>query len=113
MATSTADIGTPALRTAVDASSVTALSTASPASSAASSSGGEEGGKTTSGTALLVPVTSGREVDDGETDDDPVATGNGANGLAGAFGMMKDRAATASKTLGPQLLLMKDKTSKQ
>jgi len=29
------------------------------------------------------------------------------------FGMMKDRAATAKKTLGPQLLHMKDQTSKK
>ncbi|KAF4315339.1 hypothetical protein BBO99_00008740 [Phytophthora kernoviae] len=53
---------------------------------------------------------------DEDAGDAPTATGSGANsahGFAGAFGMMKDRAATAKKTLTPQLLNMRDKTSKK
>jgi len=85
---------------------------ASPVSSSpASSSGGEEPGE------KLPPPAPARKPLDPASDEDagdaPTATGTGAHGLAGAFGMMKDRAATAKKTLGPQLLHMKDQTSKK
>ncbi|OWZ22497.1 hypothetical protein PHMEG_0002781 [Phytophthora megakarya] len=60
---------------------------------------------------MLKPLDPASDEDGGDA---PTATGNGgAHGLAGAFGIMKDRAATAKKTLGPQLLNMRDKTSKK
>ncbi|KUF89096.1 DNA-directed RNA polymerase III subunit [Phytophthora nicotianae] len=71
-------------------------------SSSASSSGGEEP------TEKLPPAAPVLKPLDPASDED----GAGAHGLASAFGLMKDRAATAKKTLGPQLLNMKDKTSK-
>ncbi|KAI9916489.1 hypothetical protein PsorP6_018185 [Peronosclerospora sorghi] len=47
------------------------------------------------------------------TDDDSSATGHGTHGVGSAFGLMKARAATATKTLGPPWLQMKDKTSRR
>ncbi|KAE9035245.1 hypothetical protein PR003_g7825 [Phytophthora rubi] len=84
--------------------------TASPAaSSPASSSAGEEPSeKLPPAAPVLKPLDPASDEDAGDA---PTATG--AHGLAGAFGMMKDRAATAKKTLGPQLLNMKDMTSKK
>lgn len=84
--------------------------TASPAaSSPASSSAGEEPSeKLPPAAPVLKPLDPASDEDAGDA---PMATGN--HGLAGAFGMMKDRAATAKKTLGPQLLNMKDMTSKK
>ncbi|KAF1780025.1 Rab-GTPase-TBC domain [Phytophthora cactorum] len=91
-----------------------APSASSPASSSsASSSGGEEPTeKLPPAAPVLKPLDPASDEDAGDA---PTATGNGAgaHGLASAFGLMKDRAATAKKTLGPQLLNMKDKTSKK
>ncbi|KAL3669431.1 hypothetical protein V7S43_005826 [Phytophthora oleae] len=79
-------------------------------SSSASSSGGEEPTEKLPPPApILKPLDPASDEDAGDT---PTATGN-SHGLASAFGLMKDRAATAKKTLGPQLLHMKDQTSKK
>ncbi|KAG7385520.1 hypothetical protein PHYBOEH_009002 [Phytophthora boehmeriae] len=92
-----------------------AAAAASPvASSPASSSGTED---TTEKLAPpAAPATVLRPTDpasDEDAGDTSTATGSAVHGLAGAFGMMKDRAATAKKTLAPQLLNMRDKTSKK
>ncbi|KAG6617151.1 GTPase-activating protein GYP5 [Phytophthora cinnamomi] len=95
--------------------SAPAADMASPASSSpASSSGGEEppSHKLPPAAPVLKPLDPASDEDAGDA---PTATGSGAaaHSLAGAFGLMKDRAATAKKTLGPQLLNMKDMTSKK
>ncbi|KAG7388170.1 hypothetical protein PHYPSEUDO_012972 [Phytophthora pseudosyringae] len=88
-----------------------AASASSPASSSsASSSAGEElAEKLPPPAPVLKPLDPAGDEDAGDA---PTATGNG-HGLASAFGLMKDRAATAKKTLGPQLLHMKDQTTKK
>ncbi|POM59686.1 hypothetical protein PHPALM_31543 [Phytophthora palmivora] len=87
-----------------------APSASSPASSSSASSSGSE-----ELTEKLPPPAPMQKPLDPASDDDvgdaPTATSNG--GLVSAFGIMKDRAATAKKTLGPQLLNMRDKTSKK
>ncbi|RLN52092.1 hypothetical protein BBJ28_00003851 [Nothophytophthora sp. Chile5] len=50
---------------------------------------------------------------DDDVGDAPSATGGGLAWGSSAFGLMKDRAATAKKTLAPQLQHMRDKTSKK
>ncbi|RLN94225.1 hypothetical protein BBJ28_00021187 [Nothophytophthora sp. Chile5] len=50
---------------------------------------------------------------DDDAGDAPSATGGGLAWGSSAFGLMKDRAATAKKTLAPQLQHMRDKTSKK
>ncbi|GMF18631.1 unnamed protein product [Phytophthora lilii] len=82
---------------------------ASPArSSSASSSGGEEPRE-----KLPPPAPAVRPLDPASDEDAGDAPPAAAHSLAGAFGLMKDRAATAKKTLGPQLLHMRGEASKK
>ncbi|TDH72470.1 hypothetical protein CCR75_001266 [Bremia lactucae] len=89
------------------------LSSASPnLSSAASSLAGEE--EPTDQTKLHAPlVTKPQDPGADEDADDAPTTGVNGQNITSAFGHIKNRAATASKTLGPQFLNMKDKTSKK
>ncbi|KAL4166896.1 hypothetical protein KRP22_012383 [Phytophthora ramorum] len=102
----------PAAASPVEELPVAPSSAASPvSSSSASSSGAEEPSeKLPPAAPVLKPLDPASDEDAGDA---PTATGSGATGLASAFGLMKDRAATAKKTLGPQLLHMRDQTSKK
>ena len=69
-------------------------------------SGGDETSDTLPPPALILkPLDPASDEDVGDA---PTATGDGH----GLVGIMKGRAATATKTLGPQLLQMRSKTSK-
>ncbi|CAH0515108.1 unnamed protein product [Peronospora belbahrii] len=79
--------------------------------SSASSSGGDD---VQSVASIVKPVDPARKEEEEDAGDNaPAVTGENSHGLVSAFGMIKDRAVTAKKSLGPQLSQMRDKTSKQ
>ncbi|CEG39392.1 5methylthioadenosine sadenosylhomocysteine deaminase [Plasmopara halstedii] len=93
------------------ASAQPALSPAS--SSSASSFAGED--EATKKLPPAAPMLNTLDPAINEDVDEPSTTGDNGKGLTSAFGRMKGRAATAKKTLKPQLSManIKDKTSKK